>query len=291
MKRLSVLFLALVMLLTCAGCGDNGNKPEAPAPAPEKQEQSAGSKIGALLPIGLDEDGYKRWTQNVAEVEGQTAYTAPSKVTFFDNMNSMIMALESKQIDRFATSSRVGNYIAAHNDKLKVIDNNYKPVFGYSIGMLEKDAAQVEEINTAIKAMKDDGTLTKLVKENITDVGNAEPAATEMPTIDGAPTLKVAITGDMPAMDFVTTDGKPAGFNVAFLGELSKRINKNIELVNVDAGARSAALTSGQVDALFWVVGVYDQDGKALPYPLDNVKGFAVSIPYLMDSRVGIELK
>ncbi len=286
MKRLLGVFLAIMMLLTCAGCGGGEEKPAAPA-----EEKQASDKVGALMPIGLDEEGYKRWTQDIAQVEGQTAYTAPNKVIFFDNMNAMIAALQANQIDRFATGSRVGNYIAAHNDAIQVIDNNFKPILGYSIGALEANAAQIEEINTAIKAMKDDGTIDKLVKENIIDVGNGEPAAMPMPVIEGAPTIKVAVTGDMPAMDFVSADGKPAGFNVAFLSELSKRINKNIELVDIDAGARSAALSSGQVDALFWVVGVYDQEGKALPYPLDNVKGFAVSIPYLMDSRVGLTLK
>jgi len=290
MKKIFGLLLALVMLVACAGCGGGDKKAEEPVPAPAANEQQA-SKIGALMPIGLDEEGYKRWTKSIAEVEGQKAYTTPNTVTFFDNMNAMIAALQAKQIDRFSTSSRVGNYIAAHNDALKVIDNNYKPILGYSIGMLEKDAAQIEEINTAIKTMKDDGTIDKIIKENITDVGNGEPAAMPMPVIEGAPTIKVAVTGDMPAMDFMTANGKPAGFNVAFLSELSKRINKNIELIDVDAGARSAALSSGQVDALFWVIGVYDQDGKALPYPLDNVEGFAVSVPYLMDSRVGVTLK
>lgn len=288
MKRLFGLLMALVVLLSCVGCGGNNDK-EKTDPAANEQKSD---KVGALMPIGLDEEGYKRWTESIAESEGQPAgYVAPHTVIFYDNMNAMIMALQSKQIDRFATCSRVGNYIAAHNDALKVIDNNFKPILGYSIGMLEKDAAQIEEINSAIKAMKEDGTLANLIKQNITDVGNAEPAATTMPVIDGAPTLKVAVTGDMPAMDFVTSDGKPAGFNVAFLGELSNRINKNIELVDIDAAARSAALTSGQVDALFWVIGVYDQEGNSLPYPLDNVKGFAVSIPYLMDSRVGVTLK
>lgn len=288
MKRLLGIFLTIIALVACAGCG-GGDKP-AEQPKQEAAQEKSDS-VGALMPIGLDEEGYKRWTKDIAEVEGQTAYTAPNKVIFFDNMNAMIAALQAKQIDRFATSSKVGNYIAAHNDALQVIDNNFKPVLGYSIGMLEANAAQIEEINTAIKAMKDDGTIDKLVKENIIDVGNGEPAAMPMPVIEGAPTIKVAVTGDMPAMDFVSADGKPAGFNVAFLSELSKRINKNIELVDVDAGARSAALSSGQVDALFWVIGVYDQEGKALPYPLDNVKGFAVSIPYLMDSRVGVTLK
>lgn len=288
MKRLFGLLMALVVLLSCVGCGGNNDK-EKTDPAANEQKSD---KVGALMPIGLDEEGYKRWTESIAESEGQPAgYVAPHTVIFYDNMNAMIMALQSKQIDRFATCSRVGNYIAAHNDALKVIDNNFKPILGYSIGMLEKDAAQIEEINSAIKAMKEDGTLANLIKQNITDVGNAEPAATTMPVIDGAPTLKVAVTGDMPAMDFVTSDGKPAGFNVAFLGELSNRINKNIELVDIDAAARSSALTSGQVDALFWVIGVYDQEGNSLPYPLDNVKGFAVSVPYLMDSRVGVTLK
>ncbi len=289
MKRLFGLLLAFVVLLSCAGCGGNDDKQTPPEPAAGEQKSD---KVGALMPIGLDEEGYKHWTESIAESEGQSAgYVAPRTVVFYDNMNAMIMALQSKQIDRFATSSKVGNYIAARNEDIKLIDNNLKPILGYSIGMQEKDAAQIEEINSAIKAMKDDGTLDKLIKENITDVGNAEPTATPIPVIEGADTIKVAVTGDMPAMDFVTSDGKPAGFNVAFLGELGKRINKNVELVSIEAGARSAALTSGQVDALFWVIGVYDQEGNALPYPLDSLKGFAVSSPYLMDSRVGVTLK
>ena len=76
---------------------------------------------------------------------------------------------------------------------------------------------------------------------------------------------------------------------VSFVSD--KRINKNFELVDLDAGARGAALSSGQVDVLFWVLGTYDQEGKALPYPLDDMKGVAVSIPYMMDNRVGITLK
>ena len=290
MKRLLTVFLALVMLLACAGCGGGDKKAEEPAPA--KSEQKSDGAVGALMPIGLDEEGYKRWTKNIAEVEGQPAgYVAPQKVVFFNNMNEMIMALKAKQIERFAAPGRVGAYIVKHNDDLKLIDNNLKPILGYSMAMQEKSSAQIEEINKAISAMKDDGTLDKLIKENITELAGGDPVAADMPMIDGAETLKVAVTGDMPALDVILPDGKPAGFNVAFLSELSKRINKNFELVDLDAGARGAALSSGQVDVLFWVLGTYDQEGKALPYPLDDMKGVAVSIPYMMDNRVGITLK
>ena len=216
MKRLLGILLALVMLLACAGCG-GGDKPAEKPAAPAKNEQTAESKIGALMPIGLDEEGYKRWTKDIAEVEGQTAYETPNKVTFFNNMNEMIMALKGKQIDRFAAPGRVGAYIVAHNDDLKLIDNNLKPILGYSMAMQEKSQAQIDEINNAITAMKDDGTLDKLIKTHITELAGDDPVATDIPKIEGAETLKVAVTGDMPALDVILPDGKPAGFNVATL--------------------------------------------------------------------------
>jgi hypothetical protein len=73
-----------------------------------------------------------------------------------------------------------------------------------------------------------------------------------MPVIDGAETIKVAVTGALPPMDYVAADGTPAGFNTALLAEISQRIGKNIELVVVDSVGRAAALASGTVDAVFW---------------------------------------
>lgn len=290
MKRLFGALFALIVLLTCAGCG-GGDKPADKPDKPAASEQKS-DKVGALMPIGLDEAGYKRWTENIAESQGQPAgYVNPHKVIFFNSLNDLVMALKNQQIDRFATCKTVGNYIVARNDDLKIIDDNYKPILGFSMAMEEKSAAQIEEINAAIKAMREDGTLKKLVQENIADLAGKDPVAKPIPVIEGADTLKVAVTGDMPAMDVILADGTPAGFNVAFLGELGKRINKNFELVPITAEARAAALSSGQVDALFWVIGTYDQEGKALPYPLDNMRGVAISTPYLMDSRVGVERK
>lgn len=289
MKRLLGILLTIIALVACAGCGGDGDKP---AEQPKQESaQPKSDKVGALMPIGLDEEGYKRWTQDIAQVEGQPAsYTTPSTVVFFNDLNSMLAALKANQIGRFGTSYRVAEYIAARNDDVEIINYNLKPILGYSMAMNEKDSAQIDEINNAITAMKKDGTLAKLIEENITNL-KGDPVAVDLPKINGASTLKVAVTGDMPGMDCILADGTPAGFNVAFLSELSKRINKNFELVSINSNARGAALSSGQVDALFWVVGTYDQDGNALPYPLDSMKGVAISLPYMMDSRVGVTLK
>ena len=50
----------------------------------------------------------------------------------------------------------------------------------------------------------------------------------------------------------VAADGTPVGFNTAVLAELGRRIGLNIELVNIESGARTSALMSGRVDAVFW---------------------------------------
>ena len=105
-----------------------------------------------------------------------------------------------------------------------------------------------------IEAMKKEGVIDKLIETHVkghTDGSNPEPVV--IPVIDGAETVKVAVTGDIPPIDFVAADGTPAGFNMALLAEIAKKVNVNIEIVQVDTGARVAALTSGRADVLFWV--------------------------------------
>ena len=56
----------------------------------------------------------------------------------------------------------------------------------------------------------------------------------------------------MPPIDYVGADGKPAGFNTAILAEICRRLHLNVELVQIDSGARAASLASGRSDIVFW---------------------------------------
>ena len=77
MKRILGILLALIVMLACAGCG-GGDKPADKPAAPAETEQKS-DKVGALMPIGLDEEGYKRWTKDIAQNEGQpSGYAAPN---------------------------------------------------------------------------------------------------------------------------------------------------------------------------------------------------------------------
>jgi ABC-type amino acid transport substrate-binding protein len=162
----------------------------------------------------------------------------------------------------------VGRYLCATNDNLR-LGMSYdlskernafaQEVFSTILGndfaflMLEGNADLRDQFNEAIASMKADGTLDRLVKEQIEDmIASLVTAPITMPVADGARTIRVAVTGALPPMDYVAADGTPAGFNTAVLAEIASRTGLNIELVVVDSIGRAAALADGAVDAVFW---------------------------------------
>ena len=113
-----------------------------------------------------------------------------------------------------------------------------------------------------------------------------EPPAIEISKIEGADTIKVAVTGDLPPFDLILADGTPAGFSTAVLEEVSKRIGKNIELISIDSGARTSILSSKGADVVFWVS--VPKDSTLIPANIDLPAGIAISEPYYNDNIVYI---
>ena len=73
------------------------------------------------------------------------------------------------------------------------------------------------------------------------------------------------------------------------LAELSRRVGKNVEIVNIDSAARASALTSGKVDVVFWVA--VPADGGFLPGNADTPQGIVVTKPYYEDVIVHVTKK
>lgn len=114
------------------------------------------------------------------------------------------------------------------------------------------DSDGYDAFNNAIIAMKADGTLDSLIENDLKAYIESDPEPKDLPVFEGAKTVKVGVTGDLPPMDFVAANGKAAGFNVALLTEIANRTQVNFELVQIETGARPMALSSGKVDVVFW---------------------------------------
>ncbi len=245
------LVLCLVMGMTCA-C----------AKAPEKSEGNSAQgvlplKTGILARSAASEEESEKaiGEHTMSHVKGDMTF----ELTFYDNMSSMLMALQAKDIYVMILADSVAQYIVAQNDALMIAPEREgeglnQNIASYQMMMKEEDTDIQQKFNDAIVELKAEGVIDELTETHIkghTDGSNPEPV--EIPVTDGADTIKVAVTGDLPPLDFVAADGTPAGFNMALLAEIAKKANINIEVVQVDTGARAAALTSGRADVIFWV--------------------------------------
>lgn len=177
------------------------------------------------------------------------------KVRFYDSLMTMQMALDAGEIEVMVLPEDVAEYVMETTRKYSVSTIVRIPPLSLALGFRKKDGIALRDrFNEALSSMKADGTLAMLQTKYIHNAGIVDPEPVKIEKFDGSnDTVKVAITGDMPPIDFIAADGTPAGFNTAVLAELGKRMKINIEFVNIDSGARAASLASGRCDVVFWV--------------------------------------
>ena len=191
-----------------------------------------------------------------------------SGIIYYDTLNDLLSALDSGIIGAASVTQSVAQFMADQNDRLKVWSTfttvpsedkaidfaMYKSLSNdYSLMLPEDRVSLRDELNQAIDAMKKDGTLDSLTQQYIYSADGSSTAPVEFTRFDGEETIRFAVTGDVPPIDYIDPSGNPAGFNTAVLSEIGRRLGKNVELVQVYSSVgRSLALSSGMADAAFW---------------------------------------
>jgi polar amino acid transport system substrate-binding protein len=270
-KKLLAVLLASLMLLSLVACG-------------AKDENVF--KIAMIEGSGLEAISTPEHEEHMKNDNDQYADVTVERINY-DNLSSALMDLESGKINAIGIEGCVANYMAAHNDKVTVVKSNRTTDF--SMMTMENNKEVFDILNNAIKAMKEDGTLATLVENELKAYINSDPTPKELPHFDGAMTIKVGVTGDLPPMDFVASNGKAAGFNIALLTEIANRAQVNIELVQIESGARAIALSSGNVDAVFWTKSATCTVCGATG--AEEINGTLVTESYFTDNSATVTLK
>ena len=273
-KIFSILSALLIFSVILTGCGEDKS--------PQKEV-----KLGMIKHLNASEEEFNNFTKRVANTFSirMTTYNP----VFYDNLNTMLMALDKGEIKVISTYDCVARYMVERNPKLEIMrDDTLEFIDAFSFAIDEQKVDLIKDVNNFIKEIKADGTLNKLVKQYIDDVNKTDPPAIEITHFDGADTIKIAVTGDLPPLDLVLADGKPAGFNTAILAEMGRRLHKNIEIINIDSGARASALKSHRVDMIFWAIVPVSE---IIPADVDKPEGTVLSTPYYRGMIVHVKIK
>ncbi len=290
-KVAKVLLSCLVAGALFTGCGGDdkpADKPAAEKPA-EQPAETPDVKLGMITHLNATE---KKMEDLLRKTQGNSGPKITHYIpTYYDNLKLMQMGIEAGNVDEISLYKSVADYVIANNDKFELVGDmplkNLPDNFCFAV---RKDDANIKaDLDKAIKEMNSDGSLDKLVETYISKIDKGKvPPVVEIPMTDGAQTIKVGVTGDLPPLDYVSADGKAAGFNTALLAEVAKRAGKNIEIVHIDSGARAAALSSGQIDVIFWVV---VPSSNKVPKDIDSPEKVEISAPYFKDDVEHVKLK
>ena len=205
---------AVALLFT--GCGGEEKSAE---PANEAGQ----AKIGVISHLNASELEYNELMKKLEKMYRPSKANISAEYKYFDKMNDMQLALESGQIDMLSTYQNVAEYMTKRSANKEILPSERTLEDSFCFALRKSDTILKNELDKAIKAMTADGTLTKLAKQYITDLNDgAEPPAVPIKKIDGADTIKVAVTGDLPPFDLVLADGTPAGFCPKFQSESEK---------------------------------------------------------------------
>ena len=273
MKRILAIILAGLMLLSLAACGG---------------KDEGVTKVGLLTLQGQNEE-YNNHVA-IAHSNGMDGF----EHCFYNNLSTALMDLKNGNIALINSEKSMAEYVVARNPEFELISSDDEKSLGlfevhFSMMTMDSNKEVYDILNNAIKDMKADGTLDSLIANELKAYIESDPEAKDLPKFDGARTIKIGVTGDVPPMDFVASNGKAAGFNIALLTEIANRAQVNFELVQIESGSRPMALSSGKVDAVFWTKGVYCLECKELR--TEDVQGTLVTESYFADAPAAIKLK
>ena len=259
MSRKLLLCALIVLYLSCCAFADS-------------------NKIGLLGKSGMTEEEYAnlantavKWTVN------DSPSNAPLSFKFYDDLASMLMGLNAGEIDSFVVTKASGEYITNINPSYKISGVIRMSQANFAFGFMKnKSETLMQRFNYALSEMRKDGTLEALRLKYFLNPGKEMGfESAEFDKIPDGETLRVALTGDVPPLDFVAPDGKPGGFNTAVLAEIGRRLGYNIEMLVVNTASRIPALASGRADVVFWIQ-FFDDMEKQPDVPSEII----VSKPY-----------
>ena len=214
-----------------------------------------------------------------------------SKARFYDSLPQMMMALSRGDIDEMILPDFVAEYLLKTTPNYTPCCMSNSGQMTLCFGFMKSRQHLLTRWNTALSAMRNDFTLSGLFQKYVKNfppdetydaiygINKRQRDKANRITFDSfpdAPTVTVAVTGDLPPVDFVDDAGYAAGYSTAVLAEIGRRLRINIRIIQVDTASRTAAIVSGKADVVFWYE-ISKMTDKYLDVPDDVI----LSEPYL----------
>lgn len=273
-EKIITIAVVFVLLLLMAGFGAfkpaaaSKKSGEADITADPKAEAAKVTSLAKLKKLGGIES---RMPENSAFVFFQsTLGTKLSSYKAYGSNEETLCALRSGDIDAMWACDVTADYICKKNADLTIlptgdmsdIENMDIPrlKFGMALKDDEKHRKLCEDINLAMKKMRENGKMDVIVSRYIENADAMAEDNKEIPIITEADmkskdlkgdTIYVGISGAVEPLELLDNDRNPYGFCVAFMDEIGVNLQRKVKFVVLDNETIFTSLMSGRIDLVF----------------------------------------
>jgi len=178
---------------------------------------------------------------------------------YFNSVLDACMAVKGGKADVAAYDEPILKNIAAKNPGLKVLSEMIT-VDNYGFAVRLEDSELKSAVDDMVSEMKTNGEYDLMVKRWLPDEGAPKPMP-EIETGSGG-VLKFGTSAVTEPFSFIDGSQKIVGLDIEIASLVAKKLNKKLEVVNMDFGAMIPALISKKVDMIGACITITEERAK-----------------------------
>ena len=269
LKKILAALLAAALCISLAACGGEGSS-DAGASAESSAETSSESSAAeessadaessgtagaaAQDPTEVLTDariGVQLGTTGDQYIDGdiQDGLLGDAELTRYNKGMEAVQALLQDKLDAVVIDNEPAKVFVEENEGLVILDSAYTEE-DYAICIAKDNTELLEQFNTAIAELKEDGTLQQLLDYYINGVEGAQPYTyPEGITYNG--TLTMATNAEFPPYEYHDSssgEDQIVGLDVDFARAICDKLGMELEITDIAFDSIIPAVQSGKAD-------------------------------------------
>ncbi|MFO7722271.1 MAG: transporter substrate-binding domain-containing protein, partial [Bacteroidales bacterium] len=199
-----------------------------------------------------------------------------ARLIYFNSVYDCALAVQQGKADAAVYDMPVLKNIAGKNPGLMVIDEVMVPDnYGFAV---ELDNTELKgAIDATLSEMRSTGLYDEMLKRWLPDQGLPGP----MPDFENNKAeekLLFATAAVTEPMSYIDSNHQIIGFDIEFAQRIANRLNRRLEILNMEFGAMLPALISGKVDMIGAGLSITEERAKSVLFSESYYKGGLVAL-------------
>ena len=265
-NKVVMLVLFFIITLSLVGCSGGGEKTT-------ELSMLSGGKTFAV-PTGTIADQFVM------------AKFPDAKIKYFNSALDCAIAVKSEKADAAVYDKPILKNIAAKNEGLIVLpellfDDNY----GFAVALQNKELKTV--IDTVVAELKVNGTYEDMMRRWFPEKGNPG-AMSEIKLTGNKGVLRFGTAAVTEPLSFMDDSRKIVGFDIELAAYIAKKLDMQLEIVDMDFGAMIPALIAGKVDMIGAGISITEERAKKVLFSESYYAG-GIAVAVRSDTKTAVK--